>query len=116
MNFLIASRPNIGTIRKLEYAIIKRMLIESNTKNLLVIKFSNSCRTTGKQEPNKMDEEVFEDTQLKFMHQVHKKQHEGVDIRVRESGVECILEMISGTLLERYSSVDILLLTQVIVL
>ena len=68
VNFLIVSRPNVGTIRKLEYATMRGMPIKLNTRNLLMIKFSNSCRTTGKQKPNEMDEKVLEDTQLKLMH------------------------------------------------
>jgi len=63
-----------------------------------MIKFSNSCRTTGKQKPNKVDQEVPEDTQLKLMHQVHNEQYESVETRVSKSGVECILKVISDTI------------------
>lgn len=70
---------------------MRRILNKLNTQNPPAIKFSNSCRATGKQEPNEVDQEVLEDTQLKLMHQVHNKQCESVEIKVSKCGVECIL-------------------------
>jgi hypothetical protein len=41
------------------------------------------------QKPEKMDQEVLKDPQLKLMHQIHNKQQEGVEIK--ELSVERIL-------------------------
>ena len=58
----------MGTIRKLEYMMIRGVPIKSNAKDLLTIKFSNSCRTTGKEKPKQVDQKVLKDTQLNLMH------------------------------------------------
>lgn len=85
----------MGTIRKLKYVMVRGVPIRSNAKDAPMIKFSNSCRTTGKEKPKQVDQKVLKDTQLNLMHQVHNKKHKSVETRVSKSGVECILEVIS---------------------
>jgi len=97
----------VGTIRKLKYIMIRGVLIKSNAKDLPTIKFSDSCRTTGKEKPKKVNQKVLEDTQLNLMHQVHNKKHKSVETRVSKSGVECILEVMSD-IIQESESIDIL--------
>jgi hypothetical protein len=116
VNLQIASRPNVGIIRKLKHAMVRRVPIKLGTKNIPIVKLSNSCRTTGKEKPDEMDQETLKDTQLKLMHQVYNKQHESVETRASKSGVECILKVLSDTIQRDESVMYILWLEQVILL